>query len=253
MASRASCGADGATASGRLSHLYAELGDLSGDFRNRSLYALICSYLCGDSVLDVGSGAGHFLEVARRSGFRVEGVEPDADLVVRSRTLYGDAHQVHRLPAQDVGSIGRTFDNVTMNDVLEHIEDDRSTLRAIRPLLNAGGRLVIVVPQHAWLYGRRDAGIGHFRRYARRDLVSKLADCGYTVKCARSWNVLGIVPYLASEKLLRRPLSIRLRSGGRKGPVGRVTNSLLRCWFSKIENRFSLPWGLSLICVAEPR
>jgi 2-polyprenyl-3-methyl-5-hydroxy-6-metoxy-1,4-benzoquinol methylase len=239
------------SAAQRLNDLYAGLGDLRDDFRNKNLNLLICSLLRGRSVLDVGSGASHFLAAAARHGFVPEGIEPDADLIALSRTLYGDSYTVHPMRAEDLTSLGRSYDNVTMNDVLEHLEDDRAILRAVRTVLNPGGRLVIVVPQHPWLYGQRDASIGHFRRYVRHDLVTKLIESGYRIATVRSWNAMGFLPYMMSEKILRRPLTVGLRGSAPKGPVARLASTLLDRWFALVENRFALPGGLSLICVAE--
>jgi 2-polyprenyl-3-methyl-5-hydroxy-6-metoxy-1,4-benzoquinol methylase len=239
------------TAAEQLNQFYAGLGDLRDDFRNKNLNLLICSHLRGTSVLDVGCGAGHFMDAAGRRGFQVEGIEPNAGLIALSRTLYKNAYPVHQTATENVAVLGRRFDNVTMNDVLEHLEDDRAALRAIRAVLNPGGRLIIVVPQHPWLYGQRDASIGHFRRYSKPDLVDRLVAAGFRVMTVRSWNVMGLVPYLLAEKLLRRPLSIGLRGKAAKSPAEKLATILLDRWFATIEHRYSFACGLSLIAVAK--
>jgi len=101
------------------------------------------SLSCGQ-LLDVGCGGGHFLARMRSLGWRVRGVEPDAeavrfaqggfDLNVFQGTLV-DAH----FPANE-------FDAITMNHVIEHVDDPIGLLQECRRVLKASGRLVVVTP-----------------------------------------------------------------------------------------------------------
>jgi 2-polyprenyl-3-methyl-5-hydroxy-6-metoxy-1,4-benzoquinol methylase len=90
-------------------------------------------------VLDVGCGAGAFLEAARRSGAEVAGIEidPSAANAARSRGV-----------SVTIGSIlgavplGYGWDVVTLWDVLDHLDDPAEALARLRARMKPGGLLV---------------------------------------------------------------------------------------------------------------
>ncbi len=65
-----------------------------------------------------------------------------------------------------------------MFDVLEHIDDDRATLRWLASVLAPGGVLVLTVPAHPFLFDDNDRLAHHRRRYTRRELLDKLREAG---------------------------------------------------------------------------
>lgn len=95
-------------------------------------------------LLDVGSGAGHLLEAARRRGWDVTGVELDEDSAEQSRRLYGLDPIVAPFALGLVGD--ETFDAVTFHHSLEHFADPVEALAAARAALRPGGVLHVVVP-----------------------------------------------------------------------------------------------------------
>lgn len=233
-----------------LSALYRDLGSQKNDFRNANLIQLVASLVTGERVLDIGCGSGVLLAALQRQGKEVLGVEPHRDIV----QLAGEMHpgvEIFRGTGDDIDRLDRRFDTVTIIDVLEHIDDDRRQLRKIHGVLNDGGQLIVVVPAFQWLYGRRDASNGHWRRYSQHDLVEKLNETGFLVRGTRFWNMLGMVPYWVSERLLKRELSCDLRREKRRSWLQRSLARGLYSWFENIENHVSFGVGLSLICIAE--
>jgi 2-polyprenyl-3-methyl-5-hydroxy-6-metoxy-1,4-benzoquinol methylase len=96
------------------------------------------------SLLDVGTGIGQFLALARTSYAEVYGTEV-------SRTAIGIAKQKYGLDLfqgtlDNLATQGKIFDNITLFHVLEHVPDPRSVLETCRQLLPADGILVIAVP-----------------------------------------------------------------------------------------------------------
>src|SRR5205823_9916344 len=63
-----------------------------------------------------------------------------------------------------------SFDTAICLNVLEHIAAHESALGVIRDLLIPGGRLLLLVPAHRFLYGSIDREVGHERRYERDSL-----------------------------------------------------------------------------------
>lgn len=238
-------------ASQNLHTLYQQLGDLRGDFRNYNLYRFILKRARGKSILDIGCGAGHFLNLASERGYLTYGLEDSKDLIKLSEKIYKKDLGIKQGRVEDLGFQTKTFDTIVMIDVLEHIENDQEVLSHIKEKLNTNGRLVILVPAYQFLYGKRDKSIGHFRRYTRKELVSKLEDAGFKVKESRYWNMLGILPYFAAEKIMKKEFVLGFRGKKKRGILGNLVNKTLFKWFELIENPINLGFGLSVMAVAE--
>ena len=243
-----------AQASENLSGLYENLGNIQNDFRNRNLYVLLTRQLKAVSLLDIGSGAGHFLNHARQKGLQTTGIEPNAALIALSEKLYGSSSRTLNIGIDQIDRLGALrYDNITMLDVLEHIQDDVSLLKKLRHFLKKDGRLIILAPCYRHLYGIRDKKLGHYRRYERSELIAKLHAAGYEILRCRFWNMLGYFAYAISEKLLKKEIPTSLRTAGRKNSWQRFCVRALAAWLEIVENHIHLGFGLSLLCVAIPR
>ncbi len=232
-----------------LSNLYQGLGDIKGDFRNANLIELIASKISGKKVLDIGCGAGHLLSRLSSLGKAVIGIEPNKDLATKAQTILGDAKILCR-PAEDGLSDITEVDTITMLDVLEHIEDDGAQIARTAEILPSGGTVVIVVPAHPYLYGRRDEKYGHFRRYTGAQLRALLLRHNFAMMEMRHWNMLGVLPYWFSEKILKRSLDPKFRDVSDSAQNSLFSRSLYQ-WFRLVENRVSFGFGLSLIAIAK--
>jgi len=123
-------------------------------------------------VLDVGCAAGFFLEVMRDAGWDVHGIEPSAPIrAVACETL--GAERVHAESLENTELEPRSFDLVTLWDVLEHLPDPVSALRAARALVAPGGKLLVetqnVRSAAARLLGRRWQHYKHAEHLAHFD------------------------------------------------------------------------------------
>ncbi|NWF94326.1 MAG: glycosyltransferase [Syntrophaceae bacterium] len=133
------------------------------------------------------------------------------------------------------------IDSVICFNVLEHIAEDEKALKNIFDILEPGGRLLLFVPSQRWLYGSLDRHLGHHRRYDREELRKKLEDAGFRVIFLKYFNRIGILGwYLNSRILGRKKLpSFQLKIYNLLGP------------FFKMEGLLPLPFGTSLLAVAE--
>lgn len=98
----------------------------------------------GDRVLDVGCGAGCFLELARTRGAAAVGIEtaPSARAQAISRGF-----PVYDLEVEDASRIvGREFDVVCAFQVLEHVSEPVAFAKALASCLRQGGKLILAVP-----------------------------------------------------------------------------------------------------------
>ncbi len=230
---------------------YRRLGSQGNDFRNRNLHELVAALVVGTSVLDIGCGSGHLLRLLRDRGKDAVGLEPSEALVDLAQALHGPIRILHGAP-EDIADWPHRFDTITTIDVLEHIRDDREQMRRMKALLKSGGRLIVVVPAFPILYGPRDAEQGHFRRYARGDLIHKLRMAGYRVGKVRHWNAMGFLPYFIASRVFPRLLRVDLRSANaQQGPLKRGLSRALDAWYRHFENRIDCGFGLSVIAVAE--
>lgn len=135
--------------------------------------------LAPQSVLEFGCGQGAAgARIAARTS-RYVGVEldPESAAVATHRieplggtVLVGDDTAVPE---------GSEFDLVCAFEVLEHIEDDAGALASWRRFIRPGGHLLLSVPAHPERFGPTDELVGHFRRYAERDLRQLLEKCGF--------------------------------------------------------------------------
>jgi len=69
----------------------------------------------------------------------------------------------------------------TLN-VLEHIETDQDVLNSLYSKIKPGGKLLIYVPAFQVLFSSMDTKVGHFRRYTRKNLATKVSKAGFEIK-----------------------------------------------------------------------
>ncbi len=101
-------------------------------------------------LLDIGCGLGDFLRVARENGWKVCGVEIASVAVEYARKKYG--LDVYQGTVENCDFSDESIDVVTMWDVIEHIQNPRQALSAIRSKLKKGGMLVIKTPNDNSLF-----------------------------------------------------------------------------------------------------
>jgi SAM-dependent methyltransferase len=105
------------------------------------------------TLLDVGTGTGQFLAVARSSFTRVLGTEISRSAIDIARDRYGV--EVVPGPLGEAPLAGRVFDNVSLFHVLEHVHDPKAYLDRCRELLAEGGMIFVAVPNdlRSWELG----------------------------------------------------------------------------------------------------
>jgi ubiquinone/menaquinone biosynthesis C-methylase UbiE len=105
--------------------------------------ALVGRYAKGKSILEVGSGTGHFLNAAKLSGYQVEGLEPDTDARNFAQSNFNlSLNTLDHLTAIPSNS----KDVVTMWHVLEHVYHLKRDLNEIVRTMKSGGVFFIAVP-----------------------------------------------------------------------------------------------------------
>ena len=198
------------------------------------------------TLLDVGCGTGAFLKAASER-YQVWGtdVSPLAIEYARKRSL----SNLHCGTLDDSPFGDRHFDWLTLLDVIEHVDDDVGLLRQAKQQMAPGGRMIVTVPAHPWLWSRHDDLNHHKRRYTREQLATSLRRAGLRVEKLSAMNSF-LFPLALVERLVMR------WAGGRDDPL-RVPpqriNQLLAAVFGSeryLLRMMSLPIGLSLVALA---
>jgi SAM-dependent methyltransferase len=94
-------------------------------------------------LLDIGCGYGHFIEMMKKQGWSVNGIEPAEHTCSSAKSKGLD---VSRTVIEDALFSDASFDAITAFYVLEHLCDPLSSLNKIRAMLKPGGMLVLRVP-----------------------------------------------------------------------------------------------------------
>ncbi|MGK2942075.1 MAG: class I SAM-dependent methyltransferase [Immundisolibacter sp.] len=201
-------------------------------------------------ILEVGCGTGGNLPLLGRYG-QVTALEMDAYARAFAQQKTGVDVRDGVLP-QSLPFVDERFDLVCLFDVLEHVADDHAALAAITGLLAPGGRLLLTVPAHQWLWSVHDQHLHHRRRYSRAGLRALLEANGYVVDRTSFFNALLFLP-AAAVRLVDRWRG-RLTASGAALPSAAI-NRLLTCLFAAEApwlRRWNLPFGLSLLALAKP-
>jgi SAM-dependent methyltransferase len=106
-------------------------------------------------LLDVGAHAGRFLSLAARRRWIVEGIELNPRTAAFAARKTGVA--VHQINAHALASAGGArYRAITLTDVLEHIPEPVTLLKALARLAEPGGSIAVKVPsgRSQWLKER---------------------------------------------------------------------------------------------------
>ncbi len=96
-------------------------------------------------LLDIGAGLSVFPYRMKAAGWRCTALDPDERTARHAREVVGVDALVGDFMTLDLSGAG-TFDVITFNKVLEHVQDPVSMLARARPLLAKGGFVYFEVP-----------------------------------------------------------------------------------------------------------
>jgi len=230
---------------------FAEIEDRHWWFvaRREILRRLIARWLPdGATVLDVGCGTGGFI-ADLQDRYQVSGVDPAPAALAACRARGLTA--VHTGTASDPATWGPLpVDLVTFLDVVEHLEDDVSALRAARTALRPGGRVIVTVPAYQWLWSEHDVRNRHYRRYTVRRLRRAHTAAGLRPLQSGYFNAL-LFPFAVLQRGLA---AVRADRDLLSVPIAPI-NRLLQAIFSSEGGVVaglgrSFPYGLSAFCVS---
>lgn len=131
-------------------------------------------------LLDIGCSLGYFIEAANARGWNASGLEISPYAAQEARDLGLD---VHTGVLEDAGYPDKSFDCVTMWDVLEHVPDPTRHMLEIRRILADDGIVVIGTPNLAhymfrikkekWRHLKPGEHIFYFQKNSISSLLNK--------------------------------------------------------------------------------
>ena len=131
-------------------------------------------------VLDNGCGIGLYVRHMQDQGGQVFGLEYDHEQAVEARAL---SDLILRSAGEQLPFPDSTFDLILSHEVIEHVQDDRASIKEMLRTLKPGGRMVIFCPNRGYpfethgIYVRGEYRFGNklFVNYLPRALRDRLA------------------------------------------------------------------------------
>ncbi len=226
--------------------------------RHRLFKRLVQCYLPSKGVanfLEIGCGTGNFIQqILELESIHITGSEV---------YLKGLKYAQKNIPNVDFiqldisqGKINERFDLIVAFDVLEHIDDDNSSLENINQMLNQGGSVIISVPQHMFLWSKLDDIVKHKRRYSRQELLAKVKANGFEISYTTSF-VFALFPLMLVSRLFDKGNNeskseeeeLEKRVQFSRG-LNCFFDALMRIDETLIRFGVSLPFGGTLVVVA---
>jgi SAM-dependent methyltransferase len=134
-------------------------------------------------------------------------------------------------------------------DVIEHVKDDGAALASIATRLKPGGKLVITVPAHQWMWSAHDDLNHHERRYSKRELKRLVENSPLRLDRIGYFNSF-LFPFAIAERIATK---IRRKDSANLALPSPLLNRALEGVFAAerhFAGRLPLPPGLSLFAVA---
>lgn len=204
----------------------------------------------GASILEIGCGTGHNLEMLGRFG-HVDAIELDDESRAIAQARLGRDIMSARLPELK-GIPEHHYDLVATLDVIEHIDDDDDAIAAISTRLKPGGKFLMTVPAHPWMWSAHDSVNHHKRRYSKASLRRLIEGSPLKLDRIGYFNSL-LFPLAVADRLVSK-----LRGKDEadvKLPSAPLNSSLEKIFAAErhLVGRLPLPPGLSLFAVASAR
>lgn len=142
---------------------------------------------------------------------------------------------------------------ITILDVIEHIEDDKSIVKQLYDLLPTGGYIIASVPAYQFLWSFHDEVHKHYRRYRLSNFRRLISNAGFQIQFATYFNSF-LFPVALAKRFIDKLFNLEKRNEYAIEIVPKPINTIFtkifefeKTFFPKI----SFPFGLSILLVAK--
>lgn len=197
----------------------------------------------GDKVLEIGAGIGTLTsQFIPREKYVASDVNPHYLRYLNSYAIGKPYLKIRRVDVtcdEHFEGLEGQFDTVVIVNVLEHVADEHKALKHLYDALEPGGRVVVLVPQHEWLYGTLDEALDHRERYTEAHLRESLQGAGFEIGEIFDFNRFSVPGWWLNGRVLKKKTFSRVQL--------KVLDTLMPA-FKRIDR--ALPWkGQSVIGV----
>ncbi len=200
-------------------------------------------------ILEIGCGTGHNLPMLAGFG-EVDAIEIDETAGKFASERLGKPVGTSPLP-ELAGVEAGSYDLVAVLDVVEHVEDDVAALKAIARRLKPGGKILITVPAHQWMWSAHDVVNHHKRRYSKGTLTAALEKAGLGWRKLRWFNSLLFPAAVAARMVGKLTGKDDSDDSPPPGPLNTIFETVFRLE-RHLVGRVPMTPGLSIIVLAAP-
>lgn len=198
-------------------------------------------------ILDIGCGSGLMLNALEQIG-ETNGMDMSDDAISFSKEIFSGTVKKGMLPG-NIPYEKEYFSMVVALDVLEHVDDDRAALKAIRSHIAPSGQAIITVPACMFLWSEHDVLNEHKRRYTLEELESKLLEAGFTIDKISYFNTF-LFPLISLVRMINKILQ---RKGGSNVDLPHPALNYIVAKVFSLEQYFlrfmTFPIGVSVLAV----
>jgi len=200
------------------------------------------------SLLDLGAGTGITLKQLEKSGFAI-GLDPFPEALefCRNRELKNLVlGSGEKLPFKD-----NSFDLISSLDTIEHTDNPSRMLSQVFRVLAPGGYFILSAPAYPRLSSRHDLALEHKLRYTKKRLETLLKEAGFRIE-KLGYFYGSVFPFALSLKFFQKWYGSKTQtiSYYLPFPLNQVLLGLCALE-AKLFNRWSFPFGTSLIAVCK--
>lgn len=198
-------------------------------------------------ILEIGCGTGHNFAMLSSFG-HVDALELDEQVRGFAEKRLG--REIMSAPLPELAGVpDEGYDLIGAFDVIEHIDDDLAGVASIAAKLKPGGKFVMTVPAHAWMWSAHDVVNHHKRRYSKRALKRLIEGSPLKLESIGYFNSL-LFPAAVAERLASKARG--KQDAELKLPSAPLNAALERTFATErhLIGRVPLPPGLSLYAVA---
>jgi SAM-dependent methyltransferase len=197
-----------------------------------------------NNILDFGAGSGVNLDMLRKHGLvDVHEQNKYARTAIKKQKKIKNLYSTLKLKKN-------FYDLILMADVIEHVKQPKKLLKNLKKFLKKDGRILITVPAYQFLFSKKDAVLGHYRRYDKRRLKNELKE--FKIENISYFNTFLCLP-IAVMTLLNKLLNRDYINEVETTP-NFILNKLCYIIFATEKyfiKYFNLPFGISIYILAK--